>query len=72
MFCPNCGNQIADDATFCGNCGTTIDQPAAEAPAGNPILNVEKAVEVPGLGKLTFNIFNIILKFLIFTFKGQS
>lgn len=24
MFCPNCGNTIADDAVFCGFCGTTL------------------------------------------------
>ncbi|MBE6910204.1 MAG: zinc-ribbon domain-containing protein [Ruminococcaceae bacterium] len=30
MFCPNCGNQIPDDSTFCQNCGArlgTVQQP---------------------------------------------
>ena len=25
MFCPNCGNQIPDNALFCGNCGAKIE-----------------------------------------------
>lgn len=24
MYCANCGNRIADDATFCGNCGADL------------------------------------------------
>lgn len=28
MFCPNCGNQLADDANFCGMCGTAISNAA--------------------------------------------
>ena len=30
MFCRSCGNQLAEDAAFCGACGT----PAVKAPAG--------------------------------------
>jgi hypothetical protein len=26
MFCPNCGNQTADDAKFCSKCGNSITQ----------------------------------------------
>ena len=34
MFCPQCGNQLADNARFCSNCGTQIEgQPAAAQPA---------------------------------------
>lgn len=38
MFCPNCGNRVADDAAFCGNCGTRLNfQPAPqEAPQTYP------------------------------------
>ena len=25
MYCPNCGAELKDDATFCGNCGKKID-----------------------------------------------
>lgn len=38
MFCKNCGNQIPDNAAFCGSCGTKVEaqaapqQPAYEAP----------------------------------------
>ena len=31
MFCKNCGQQLADNATFCGNCGTPVA--AGETPA---------------------------------------
>jgi uncharacterized membrane protein len=24
MYCKNCGQQVADNATFCGNCGTQV------------------------------------------------
>jgi uncharacterized membrane protein len=41
MFCKNCGQQVADNATFCGNCGTPINQGTApqgnyQPPQGNP------------------------------------
>ena len=32
MFCPNCGNQLADNALFCANCGTAISTPAQASP----------------------------------------
>lgn len=45
-FCPNCGAQLADDATFCGECGTKLEEntaastasaePAASAPEPAP------------------------------------
>ena len=31
MFCPNCGNQIPDNAQFCPDCGAAAEQPPAEA-----------------------------------------
>ena len=31
--CPNCGNQIADDAAFCNNCGVAVAVNAQPAPA---------------------------------------
>ena len=27
MFCENCGNQIPDDALFCGKCGNPVKVP---------------------------------------------
>ncbi len=29
--CPNCGNQLTDDALFCNNCGTNVTNVAANA-----------------------------------------
>lgn len=34
MFCPNCGKQIEDDATFCPFCGANTAEGAPEAPQG--------------------------------------
>ena len=37
MFCPNCGNEIDNNAAFCNNCGTKIDAqvtPENTAPIG--------------------------------------
>ena len=31
-FCPNCGNEIEDDAKFCASCGNPMD---GSASAGN-------------------------------------
>lgn len=36
MFCPNCGNRIADDARFCGSCGTAIGGAAAPSTGAPP------------------------------------
>ncbi len=32
MFCPNCGNQVADNARFCPSCGSAINRDAAPEP----------------------------------------
>lgn len=31
MFCPNCGNQVPDNAKFCGGCGYRFPEPEAAA-----------------------------------------
>ena len=33
MFCPACGQQIADDSSFCAFCGAKVEAPAGAAPA---------------------------------------
>ncbi len=34
MYCPNCGNQISEDAVFCGRCGHQMSQ-ASATPSGS-------------------------------------
>lgn len=42
MFCPNCGNSIADNATFCPKCGATVGQGAnAASPTPQPAAKKE-------------------------------
>ena len=36
MFCPNCGNQIDDGASFCTYCGSRLASAEAPAPAPQP------------------------------------
>lgn len=44
MFCPNCGNELREDACFCGNCGTRVGnaiQPTQQHPANQRPLTAE-------------------------------
>ena len=36
-FCPNCGNQLPDDAMFCNSCGTKMDAASAPAQQAAPV-----------------------------------
>lgn len=36
MFCPRCGNRIADGAAFCPRCGATLDGPSSARPFSAP------------------------------------
>ena len=36
MFCPNCGKEIKDGATFCEECGAKIIEPPKAAPEPEP------------------------------------
>ncbi len=47
-FCPNCGNQINDNAVFCPNCGTKTG--AAAAPESNQAAGGAPAQETPSGG----------------------
>lgn len=37
MFCPNCGNQLAENARFCANCGAPVNQAAQPADTRQPV-----------------------------------
>ena len=40
MFCPKCGAQLPDDATFCFKCGTKVGQGAPQEAQSKPAQNV--------------------------------
>ena len=40
MFCPKCGSQLPDDATFCYKCGTKVGQASAEEQPSKAVRNV--------------------------------
>lgn len=40
MFCKKCGKQISDDSINCPNCGTSTENVAQQAAAGQPIINI--------------------------------
>ncbi len=46
MFCPNCGEQLSDDAKFCGACGAKIDETAESAENAANIGNTESTVNL--------------------------
>ena len=49
MFCPKCGENLSDDAQFCGNCGNKLDKPEAKAAEDkNPNQNQANAIVVNG------------------------
>ena len=54
MFCPNCGGQNPDNATFCATCGTSFAQqqaPVAPVYGGAPVGGYAPApVDNPGKG----------------------
>lgn len=40
MNCPNCGNPVSDNATFCGSCGAGVNaQPVYQAQPAQPVQN---------------------------------
>ena len=45
MFCPNCGNQVAEGQSFCANCGTKMQAPAAPAQPVQPVQQPQQPVQ---------------------------
>jgi len=45
MFCKNCGQQIADNATLCNHCGTPVLQAQSYAPP--PVQPTAQPVNIP-------------------------
>ncbi len=46
MFCPNCGEQLSDDAKFCGACGAKLGDAAENAENAANIGNTESSVNL--------------------------
>lgn len=45
MFCPNCGNELSNEARFCGNCGTSLVIDESDVSTASADLNQE---QMPG------------------------
>lgn len=43
MFCPKCGNQLADSAKFCDKCGAVMPQTNANSAGGYENMNMQSA-----------------------------
>lgn len=43
MFCPKCGNQLADSAKFCDKCGAVMPQTNANSTGGYENMNTQSA-----------------------------
>lgn len=43
MFCPKCGNQLADSAKFCDKCGAVMPQTNANSAGGYENMNTQSA-----------------------------
>ena len=41
MFCPNCGQQLTDGASFCMHCGTNIASLATPVQAAQPVIDFQ-------------------------------
>ncbi len=69
MFCPNCGTQINDDATFCGNCGAPVNAQAPQQPqAPQDTQAPQQPVPgfVPQAPVLTMKWYKFLIYFLLF------
>lgn len=49
MFCSECGQQLPDDARFCGVCGAPVNRSDAPPPAGAPLVPPPGATEPPAV-----------------------
>lgn len=67
MFCPNCGNQISDDAVFCPNCGFRKD---GQGSNNNATPNNQKRTF--NIGKIIVIVFVLGIVFVLFKFVLPS
>ena len=46
-YCTRCGNQVADDASFCSSCGAAVIAPSSPDPQSSPPTNVQPPQVAP-------------------------
>ena len=66
MFCPKCGNNLPDNATFCNVCGNALNQQPVKAQPAQPVQQPERSDRPPF--SLGTKITSIILKGIAATY----
>ncbi len=52
--CPNCGNQISDDAAFCNNCGVSVAAAPQQAPVSQAAPVAEQQAPQQNFGQMPY------------------
>ena len=66
MFCKNCGNELENNAMFCGKCGTLVRQDTKGSPLNTEINSMTGAVKNKGKKKLWKVIIAIVVVIGVF------
>ncbi|RHV71499.1 MULTISPECIES: zinc ribbon domain-containing protein [Clostridia] len=66
MFCKNCGNELENNAMFCGKCGTPVRQDTKGSPFNTEINSMTGAVKNKGKKKLWKAIIAIVVVIGVF------
>lgn len=59
MFCPKCGNQLPDDASFCGHCGNKIENRPTIPKPSNSVVSTKAAGATQSVAGLQLSQFGV-------------
>ena len=72
MFCPNCGSQCPDRATFCAKCGARVATDAQYAPDSGSYTNYAQQPAKKKRSKLPVAIVSVVIIALVVFFAGMG